>query len=173
MEIHQIDTVVVGSGCAALNAADWLRQLGKQDLVIVTEGLLSGTSRNTGSDKQTYYKLSLCGSHPDSVYDMAKTLYDGGGVEGDIALAEAADAVMTYAYHFLFTMSVFLFILYLLYIFRAFALQGMGNTGIPMVSGIAELVMRIGVSAFSPMSSGNTGSTWRRCWPGQALPRCW
>lgn len=96
MEIHQIDTVVVGSGCAALNAADWLRQLGKQDLVIVTEGLLSGTSRNTGSDKQTYYKLSLCGSHPDSVYDMARTLYDGGGVEGDIALAEAAGSVQSF-----------------------------------------------------------------------------
>ena len=33
-----------------------------------------GTSRNTGSDKQTYYKLSLCGSDGDSVREMADTL---------------------------------------------------------------------------------------------------
>lgn len=96
MKVHEIDTVVVGSGCAALNAADWLWQLGKRDMVIVTEGLFKGTSRNTGSDKQTYYKLSLCGAHPDSIYDMAKTLYAGGGVEGDIALTEAAGSVLSF-----------------------------------------------------------------------------
>ncbi len=96
MKIHQIDTVVVGSGCAALNAADWLWHLGKRDMIMVTDGFMKGTSRNTGSDKQTYYKLSLCGQHPDSVYDMAKTLYAGGGVEGDIALAEAAGSVQCF-----------------------------------------------------------------------------
>ena len=57
--------------------------------------------------------------------------------------------VMGYAYHYLFTMSLFLFILYLLYIYRS-ALQGMGNTGIPMVSGIIELAMRIGSALFLP-----------------------
>lgn len=96
MEIHQMDTVVVGSGCAALNAADWLWQLGVRDMAIVTEGLMRGTSRNTGSDKQTYYKLSLCGDQPDSVYAMARTLYGGGGVDGDIALAEAAGSVLCF-----------------------------------------------------------------------------
>ena len=49
-----------------------------------------GTSRNTGSDKQTYYKLSLCGSEGDSVREMADTLYSGGGVMGEHALCEAA-----------------------------------------------------------------------------------
>ena len=47
-------------------------------------------ARNTGSDKQTYYKLSLAGNTPDSVRDMAETLYNGGCVDGDIALCEAA-----------------------------------------------------------------------------------
>lgn len=60
-----------------------------------------------------------------------------------------ANVVMEYAYHYLFTMSLFLFILYLLYIYRS-ALQGMGNTGIPMVSGIVELAMRIGSALFLP-----------------------
>jgi len=49
-----------------------------------------GTSRNTGSDKQTYYKLSLCGDEGDSVREMAKTLHAGGGVMGEHALCEAA-----------------------------------------------------------------------------------
>ncbi|HHX02121.1 MAG TPA: FAD-binding protein [Firmicutes bacterium] len=95
MDIQQLpviscNTVVVGSGAAALNAADRLVHYGQKDVVIVTEGMNMGTSRNTGSDKQTYYKLTLSGAEPDSVYDMAKTLFDGGAMDGDIALVEAA-----------------------------------------------------------------------------------
>ena len=52
--------------------------------------MLFGTSRNTGSDKQTYYKLSLSGSESDSVRKMAQPLFDGGCVDGDNALCEAA-----------------------------------------------------------------------------------
>jgi len=81
-------TVVVGSGCAGLNAADWLKSLG-EDVVLVTEGMNDGTSRNTGSDKQTYYKLSLAGDDGDSVGEMAKTLKRD-DVDGDVALCEAA-----------------------------------------------------------------------------------
>lgn len=80
--------VVVGSGCAGLNAADTLSQLGV-DCLLVTEDMNSGTSRNTGSDKQTYYKLSLGGDDPDSVGDLASSL-GGSDVHGDIALCEAA-----------------------------------------------------------------------------------
>ena len=46
-----------------------------------------------GSDKQTYYKLSLAGSAADSPADMAKDLFAGGSVDGDVALAEAANSV--------------------------------------------------------------------------------
>ena len=49
-----------------------------------------GTSRNTGSDKQTYYKLSLAGDAPDSVRKLAQVLYDGGCVDCEHALCEAA-----------------------------------------------------------------------------------
>lgn len=83
-------TIVIGTGCAGYNAADRLYRLGVQDIAIVTEGRLAGTSRNTGSDKQTYYKLSLCGAEGDSVRELADTLYAGGGVMGEHALAEAA-----------------------------------------------------------------------------------
>ena len=83
-------TIVIGTGCAGYNAADRLYGLGVRDIAIVTEGRLMGTSRNTGSDKQTYYKLSLCGADGDSVRELADTLYAGGGVMGEHALAEAA-----------------------------------------------------------------------------------
>ncbi len=92
MKELSIRTVVVGSGCAGLNAADTLAALGEKDIAVVTENLLSGTSRNTGSDKQTYYKLSLAGDDPDSVGDMARTLL-GSDVNGDTALCEAANSV--------------------------------------------------------------------------------
>ena len=54
-------TLIVGTGAAGFNAADSLYNLGVTDIAILTEGVNMGTSRNTGSDKQTYYKLSLDG----------------------------------------------------------------------------------------------------------------
>ena len=82
-------TVVVGSGCAGLNAADTLAALGEESLLLVTEDMNAGTSRNTGSDKQTYYKLSLAGDEGDSVGALARDLaYPD--VNGDTALCEAA-----------------------------------------------------------------------------------
>ena len=84
------NTIIVGSGAAGLCAADRLYSYGQRDIAIITEGLSMGTSRNAGSDKQTYYKLTLSGGDPDSVVAMAETLYGGGAMDGDIALCEAA-----------------------------------------------------------------------------------
>ncbi len=81
--------VVIGTGAAGYNAACRLKQFGKQ-VALVTEAVGCGTSRNTGSDKQTYYKLGLGGDSPDSVYTMAENLMAGGSVDGDNALCEAA-----------------------------------------------------------------------------------
>lgn len=67
LTLYSVDTLIVGSGCAGLNAADSLFDFGHQDIALVTEGINMGTSRNTGSDKQTYYKLSLVSGESDSV----------------------------------------------------------------------------------------------------------
>lgn len=88
--VYTLNTVVVGTGAAGFNAADCLWDNGQQDIAIVTEGVNTGTSRNTGSDKQTYYKISLSGGDPDSVMDMAKVYFSGQCVDGDHALCEAA-----------------------------------------------------------------------------------
>jgi len=90
LNVYSLNTIVVGSGAAGLNAADRLYFFGQKDIAIVTEGLMKGTSRNTGSDKQTYYKLTVAGPSPDSIYEMAEALYQGGSIHGDIALVEAA-----------------------------------------------------------------------------------
>ena len=88
--VRWVHTLVVGSGAAGLNAAVQLRGSGIDDLAVLTEGLDKGTSINTGSDKQTYYKLSLCGDAPDSPRELAETLFNGGGMHGDLALVEAS-----------------------------------------------------------------------------------
>jgi len=84
------DVIVIGTGAAGYNAALRIKQINKKSVAIITEGKNCGTSRNTGSDKQTYYKLGLGGDAADSVRKMAQTLFDGGSVDGDNALCEAA-----------------------------------------------------------------------------------
>lgn len=87
---YYLSVGVIGSGAAGLCCAGMLRSLGCDDVAVITEGLNMGTSRNTGSDKQTYYKLTLSGKTPDSVYDMAKSYFDCTLMHGDLALVEAA-----------------------------------------------------------------------------------
>lgn len=95
MKIYSYDCIVIGTGAAGYNAACRLKQFGK-GVAIVTEAVGCGTSRNTGSDKQTYYKLGLGGDSPDSVYKMAENLFAGGSVDGDNALIEAALSVRSF-----------------------------------------------------------------------------
>lgn len=90
INVYEYNTVVVGSGAASLNAADALYKLGQKDIALITEGMNRGTSRNTGSDKQTYYKQSTSIKDADSPLKMAQTLFNGGAMHGDIALVEAA-----------------------------------------------------------------------------------
>ena len=90
LDCHWVHTLVIGSGAAGLNAALQCHRNGVEDVLILTEGLSKGTSINTGSDKQTYYKLSMCGSEADSPRSMAESYLTGGSTHGDIALVEAA-----------------------------------------------------------------------------------
>lgn len=88
-----LNTAIIGTGAAGYNAALRLSDYGVNDIAIVTEGVNMGTSRNTGSDKQTYYKMNLCADYPDSPKAMAQDFFNGKCVDGDIAYAEAALSV--------------------------------------------------------------------------------
>ena len=72
---------------------------------------------------------------------------------------EETQGAVRIACEYLYTMSACLPILYLLHIYRA-ALQGMGNTVMPMVSGIAEFVMRTGGAMLLPGLFGYFGIFW-------------
>lgn len=84
--------LIIGSGAAAYSAADWLYRDGVRDIAIVTENRLSGTSRNTGSDKQTYYKISMDGFTDDSPYKMATDMFSGGCCDGEKMYLEALNS---------------------------------------------------------------------------------
>ena len=84
--------IVIGSGAAAYGCADWLYREDVKDIAVVTEGRLSGTSRNTGSDKQTYYKISMDGFTSDSPYKMARDMFSGGSCDGEKMYLEAVNS---------------------------------------------------------------------------------
>lgn len=90
LECIWVHTLVIGSGAAGLNAALQCYRNGVKDVLIITEGLTKGTSINTGSDKQTYYKMSMSGSESDLPRLMAESYLSGGSMHGDLALIEAS-----------------------------------------------------------------------------------
>lgn len=96
--VFRCHSLVVGSGAASLCCAERLHALGGEDILILTDNFLGGTSRNTGSDKQTYYKLADAGITPDSPYAMARALMSGGCMHGDMALVEAQNSLNAF-YH--------------------------------------------------------------------------
>ena len=85
--------LIVGTGAAAYNAALHLYEKDVRNIAIISENRLAGTSRNTGSDKQTYYKMASTGDQKDSPLAMAQTLFSGGGMDGDLALCEASHSL--------------------------------------------------------------------------------
>ena len=69
---------------------------------------------------------------------------------------EQFDQTLQIAYHYLTIMSLCLPVLYILHVSRS-AIQGMGNTMLPLVSGIAEFVMRTLTALLLPMFMGANG----------------
>lgn len=67
-----------------------------------------------------------------------------------------AEQALQIAYFYLAIMSLFLPVLYILHVVRS-AIQGMGNTVLPMMSGVAEFVMRTLTAIFLPLAIGQTG----------------
>ena len=70
--------------------------------------------------------------------------------------AEEVAAATKVGYAYLSVMSICLPVLYILHVTRS-AVQGMGNTVLPMVSGIAEFVMRTGGVLILPTLMGENG----------------
>jgi len=69
---------------------------------------------------------------------------------------EEVSAAMETAYSYLRVMSLSLPALYILYVVRS-ALQGLGNTTVPLASGIVEFVMRVAAAFVLPAMIGQNG----------------
>ncbi|MDR1587667.1 MAG: FAD-binding protein [Treponema sp.] len=93
---HVFDCLIIGSGAAGYNAALHLLDKGVENTALVTENRLAGTSRNTGSDKQTYYKTACAGDQKDSPRAVAETLFAGASMDGDLALCEAGHSLQEF-----------------------------------------------------------------------------
>lgn len=78
--------------------------------------------------------------------------------------------VLAIAFRYLSIMAICLCILYFLYVYRS-ALQGLGNTTIPMISGIVEFFMRVGVVMILPKFIGENGIFYAEvvAWTGAAV----
>ncbi len=77
----------------------------------------------------------------------------GGFISGT---PEQVAEAMDIAYFYLVIMSSFLSVLYVLHVVRS-AIQGMGNTFLPMMSGVAEFAMRTGCALLLPIFVGEVG----------------
>ncbi len=69
---------------------------------------------------------------------------------------QTVEETLEIAYHYLFIMSAGLPILYYLHVTRS-CIQGIGNTLLPMVSGISEFIMRTGSALVLPLFMGQEG----------------
>ena len=80
------------------------------------------------------------------------------------------EAVLEIAFHYLSIMASCLCILYFLYVYRS-ALQGLGNTMIPMLSGVVEFFVRVGVALLLPKLIGQNGIFYAEiaAWTGAAV----
>ena len=77
----------------------------------------------------------------------------GGFISGT---PEEVEQTMRVAYFYLAVMSISLPILYILHVVRS-AIQGMGNTILPMLSGVVEFIMRTDSALLLPLILGETG----------------
>lgn len=69
---------------------------------------------------------------------------------------QEVEQAMETAYFYLAIMSVGLPVLYVLHVMRS-AVQGMGNTALPMVSGVVEFIMRTATALYLPLAVGEAG----------------
>lgn len=90
-------------------------------------------------------------------------------ITGDTNVVEAA---MGIGYHFLLVLAVFFPFLYILYVTRS-CIQGMGNSLLPMISSMVQLLMRTGCALLLPSLIGESGVFFGEVCAWLGLICCW
>lgn len=120
------------------------------------------TGQNIGAGKygriRSGYRAAMEIAVLTSLVIMAIMIFGGRAILGCFISGDEKTVADTLAiaYHYLFIMSICLPILYYLHVTRS-CIQGMGNTVLPMVSGIAEFLMRTGAALLLPLLMGQEG----------------
>jgi len=140
---------------AGFSAASRLQGLVELAGTALSSAVGTFTGQNFGAKKLDRVKLGMRRSAQIGV-GMAVTIAAvmiiwgkqllGLFIEDDPAIVEQ---VLRFGYNFLVVMSLGLFTLYLLFVYRS-TLQGMGDTFVPMLSGVVELIMRIAAALILP-----------------------
>lgn len=118
------------------------QNLGAGKLKRISEGLRAGALIAVGTSMVISFLMVVFGKEILGLFLSADA-------------KEGAEA-LEIAYHCLRIMAACLAILYLLYLVRS-CIQGMGNTVLPMTSGIAEFCMRVGAVMVLPAMYGENG----------------
>ena len=171
-----VQSVVNGLGVAFIAGYTATNKLyGVLEMAAISFGyaMTTYTGQNLGARK---YRRIRRGVHTGLVLGVVTALGIGALMVtfGESVLAsfisgtpeETAEA-MRIGMEYLRLISMTLPVLYILYIYRS-SLQGMGQTVMPMVSGIAEFVMRTGSALLLPMVIGYSGVFWAEvlAWAG-------
>ena len=160
-----IQTVVNGYGVAFIGGFTATNKLyGVLEIAATSYGyaMITYVGQNLGAGKiQRIRKGMGCATVvavATSLVIAAVMLIFGEGIVGAFisGTAEEIAEATRVGYIYLVYMSVCLPVLYILHVTRS-AVQGMGNTVLPMVSGIAEFVMRTGGVLMLPMLLGEQG----------------
>lgn len=160
-----VQSVVNGFGVAFIAGFTATNKLyGSLEIAATSYGyaMTTYTGQNMGAGKwkriRKGMRSSLVIAIITSLVIMVAVILSGkwilrGFISGDNAEAAKTMAV---AYQYLVIMSVTLPLLYFLHVVRS-CIQGMGNTVLPMVSAMAEFVMRITTVAVLPRWIGESG----------------
>lgn len=144
---------------AAYTAASKVEQLAIQPSMTI--GLAVGTyaAQNLGAQKLDRIRLGI---RKSIVISFVICISSGilltllGGPLTTLFVSGEQQAVIAASKQYISTVSIFFFVLGLLFIYRS-TLQGLGNAIIPFWSGVVELIMRVGVALILSRMIGFSG----------------
>ena len=160
-----IQSVVNGFGVvfiAGYTAANKMYGILEMAAISFGYAMVTYVGQNLGADKpdrirQGVRTASLVSVLISAVICGAMLLFGRFILSGFISgTPEDAAQAMDIAFEYLSVMSLCLPVLYILHVSRS-ALQGMGNTVLPMLSGVAEFIMRTGGVLLLPAIAGYSG----------------
>ncbi|MEG1483175.1 MATE family efflux transporter [Clostridium sp.] len=168
--INSFGSVVV----AAHTAASKVEQLVMQPAITFGVTMATYSAQNLGAGKIDRIKE---GVKKCSIISLIISIISGivvvsfGGEFTKLFISDASAEVVAYSQQYLNTVAIFFTILGLLFIYRN-TLQGIGDAFIPMMAGVAELVVRVVVAFTLPSLIGYAGICLASpiAWIGATIP---